>query len=300
MHTERSTKGYGSGVLHGFPSALIDQPAETRVAKTPPRHVSAPLRKRATASHLVALLLGGIASYGGLQLWQAFIHHDPFGTVVGRTLEIHSPHSGIIRRVYVDDGNAVRQGERLFSIDKLVLRQQLERLRDEQRSATARLEPANAKSLEREIRRVEEQLALADVSAPVDGIVLERHRVESEYAADSESVLTLLDTSTLKVVVYVRQHQTRQLSVGDLVWVEIRGVATPITCRVDRIEDRYRKPPPHIRSKFYADELLLPVHLTPLEATDKLRVGAVARLLPERPLVAAPARDEATQVRTDD
>jgi len=96
---------------------------------------AAPLPKRPKGRLFVGAvllsLLGGIA----FLVWDAYFRYQAYGLVEGRIVKVAAPYAGIVRSVFVVDGQTVEQGELLFAVENLEARQQLDRLKDDLRVA---------------------------------------------------------------------------------------------------------------------------------------------------------------------
>jgi multidrug resistance efflux pump len=95
------------------------------------------------------LLLGGLlvcaiglATYA---IWNHMFGDVAYGTIDGLVVRIVAPCDGVTRANQVHEGESVRQGQLLTTIDDLALEQELARLRDDLRIARATLDAELAK-----------------------------------------------------------------------------------------------------------------------------------------------------------
>lgn len=81
-----------------------------------------------------------VLSLGAFKVWDSFFRFAAYGVIEGRTIEIPSPVKGQVRYVHVQDGERVRQGQLLMSIDQRDVEQRLGRLSDELSMSQAKLD----------------------------------------------------------------------------------------------------------------------------------------------------------------
>jgi HlyD family secretion protein len=117
----------------GFPQ----QPGERRPESI---HRPTPLPKRPKGRWFVGLLLAGLCGVAGYKVWHAYFRYEAYGTVAGRLVHVSPAWDGTIQAIHVREGDRVRQGQVLVTLDDLALRHQQARLADEMRIARARLE----------------------------------------------------------------------------------------------------------------------------------------------------------------
>jgi len=128
----------GDAPASGFPRAL-GGPASTTIARP------TPLPKRPKGRWFVGLLLFAAATTAGYQVWTSFFRYQAYGTVTGRVLHISPPWDGVVRYLHVKDGQRVRQGDLLVTVDNTDMRQKHAQLGDELRLAQSTLEAEAAK-----------------------------------------------------------------------------------------------------------------------------------------------------------
>jgi multidrug resistance efflux pump len=104
-----------------------------------------PLPKRPKGRWFVGVILVAICAYATYQVWGAYFRYRAYGTVSGRVIELSPPWEGVVRSIHVQEGERVRQGQLLVSVDNLELSQRFERLGDELKIAQANLEAEVAK-----------------------------------------------------------------------------------------------------------------------------------------------------------
>ncbi len=114
------------------------QPPTARM-KSPPITVATPPQAPKGRFFVVGMVLT-MLGFGGFRVWDSFFHYTAFGVVDGRTVEVPAPVAGLVRYVHVREGDQVRQGDLLLTLDQHDLELRLGRLDDQQRLAQAKLE----------------------------------------------------------------------------------------------------------------------------------------------------------------
>ncbi len=120
---------YRSGAFQA-PSARTKSP--TVHSATPPK----PPKGRFFVVGLVMSVLG----FGAFNVWNSFFRYSAYGVVEGRTIEVPAPVTGVVRYVHVQNGDRVRQGQLLMTLDQHELEQKLGRLGDELLMTQAKLD----------------------------------------------------------------------------------------------------------------------------------------------------------------
>ncbi len=114
------------------------QPPTARM-KSPPVGVATPPRAPKGRFFVVGMVLT-LLGFGAFRVWDSFFHYTAFGVVDGRTVEVPAPVAGLVRYVHVREGDLVRQGDLLLSLDQHDLELRLSRMGDQLRLAQAKLE----------------------------------------------------------------------------------------------------------------------------------------------------------------
>jgi HlyD family secretion protein len=113
------------------------------VSSAPPRPT--PLPQRPKGRWFVGLLVLGVAAGVGYQAWDSFFRYRAYGTTTGRLIKVAPVWNGTLQSMAVREGERVRQGQVLLTLDNLEMRQRLAQLDDETRVAQASLEAEAAK-----------------------------------------------------------------------------------------------------------------------------------------------------------
>jgi RND family efflux transporter MFP subunit len=127
---------------------------------------------------------------------------------------------------------AERNRERFARLleDDLVAEVRLEEARVEAERAAGRLEQAEA-----EVASIEMNLEYTRLRAPFAGVVSEIIIEEGAFASPGMPLLVLEDRSSLEVDAGVQQAQVAGLRPGDELPVRVKGVAEPLTGRVQAV-----------------------------------------------------------------
>lgn len=222
------------------------------------------------------------------------------GTVVALdSVQVASRLMGYVRDIAVVEGQAVKKGQRLFSIDPLdiegavaqarlglqqaeeamqdakadfdrfenlykdevVSRQQYEKMKLNHAIATARAAQAKAG-----LATAQGQRRYATVTAPIDGVITQKLANVGDIAAPGQPLLRLENTARLQVATAVSEALYRGIKAGDVVSVEVDGLDKPVSATVARLN-----PAADPMSHSYTIKLDL--------AAPGLRSGAFARVL---------------------
>ena len=104
-----------------------------------------PLPKRPKGRWFVGLILLTIVGLAGYQVWTSFFRYQAYGKVSGRVIRLSPPWDGVVCAVHVKEGQKVRQGDWLVTVENTELRQKHAQLGDELRVAQATLEAEAAR-----------------------------------------------------------------------------------------------------------------------------------------------------------
>jgi multidrug resistance efflux pump len=122
----------GAQTSFGFPRQPMAQGAAPAPAQPRP-----PAPKRPKGRWFVGLALLAACCFAAYKVWDAFFRYQAHGTVQGRVLKVPPPYEGVIQYVHVREGDTVRQGQLLVTVDSAELRQRQLKLTNELRVAQA-------------------------------------------------------------------------------------------------------------------------------------------------------------------
>jgi RND family efflux transporter MFP subunit len=191
------------------------------------------------------------------------------GTLIAlESVKVASRLMGYIKDIAVEEGQSVKAGQRLFSIDPLdiegavdqarlglqqaedamqdakadydrfatlhkeevVSRQQYEKMKLNYEIAVSRAAQAKAG-----LGTAQGQMKYATVASPIDGVVTQKLANAGDIAAPGHPVLMLENPSRLQVLTSVTREVYQGLKLGMAVPVEVDGHAGPLTARVARL-----------------------------------------------------------------
>ena len=143
--------GYGDGEPRRFPAyrttnaptahSLSTSPSATSAPVVPPTALVAPAMRFVRVKRLlVSLVFFALTGYAGYELWDTFWRYEAIGTVTGHFIGVFGPWDGLVHYTHVTEGESVRQGQLLVTLENTELRRGLARNEDELRVAQADLE----------------------------------------------------------------------------------------------------------------------------------------------------------------
>lgn len=222
---------------------------------------------------LVRLLVTGavvaVAAVIGWQLWIYYME-DPWtrdGRVRADVVEIAPDVSGLVTKVSVQDNQAVKRGDPLFTIDqeryKLALRQAEATVESRQASMeqsqrdAERYQKLNTTAVSQSQREQAESNylvakaaydeATADrdtarlnlertvVTAPVNGLVTNFTLRPGNYVSAGSGVFALVDSDSYHVDGYFEETKLGRINIGDPVRIHLMGSPTPLNGHVESI-----------------------------------------------------------------
>jgi membrane fusion protein (multidrug efflux system) len=186
-----------------------------------------------SAAKLVAITTLGMGN---------FTHYIELqGRVDAQNISYVAPSNGmggVVKALYVTQGQAVRKGQILAKLDDQMIRQQIEPLKVQLSAAedtyrrTKNLfdqgigtyqNQLNAKtqveSLEKQIGIIQKQISLTNVTAPSSGIADQVNVRVGEMFAPSGPQIRIVNTSSLKVVAGVPENYLGRVSTGSKILV---------------------------------------------------------------------------------
>ncbi|KAA3610939.1 MAG: efflux RND transporter periplasmic adaptor subunit [Calditrichaeota bacterium] len=173
------------------------------------------------------------------QLFQHFVRIQ--GTVTSdNNIMVPAQASGLVKRIYVKEGEQVRKGQLLAELDGAIYERNLEELKtnlDLARTLFERQErlwkqkigsevqylqaKTNKQSLENRLASVEEQYRLTKFIAPISGTVDQIKLKEGEATAAGLGGIRVVQLSNLKIEAMLSEKNIDNVHVGDSVTVEL-------------------------------------------------------------------------------
>lgn len=234
-----------------------------------------------------------------IQPQEAVAYATTPGTVVAeQSIKVASRLMGYIRDIAVVEGQAVKAGQRLFTIDPLDIEGAVEQARLGLTQAEAALQDAKAdyerfSNLHKEevvtrqqyekmklnydiavsraaqakagLGTAQGQMRYATVSAPFAGVVTQKLANQGDIAAPGHPVLILENPAKLQVLAAVTEAVFKTLGAGQTVQVEIEGQTAPVKARVARLSP--------------AADPMTHTYLVKLDIQANTKSGAFARVL---------------------
>lgn len=209
---------------------------------------------------------------------------------------INAEAQGTIRRVHVEEGQVVKQGQALITIDAAVLSSQIQevetqldlatfmyekqkKLMDEGVGTEIAYEQAKAQmnSLERSIQTMQSQQGKSVVRSPFTGVVDEVMVSLGEMAAPGVPLMRIVNNKDVKITASLSENLLSKVKVGTAVDLHIPSlndtiIQSIISSRgnfIDPVNRTFR-----IRIDINKNELLLPNQLAKVNVTDFSKVGA--------------------------
>lgn len=99
-----------------------------------------PLPKRPKGRWFVGVSLGLLILFSSYTIWNGVLRYPVRGVVVGRTIEVSPPWEATIASLHVREGDAVKQGQLLVTLESRELQELMASVSDELKLAQAELE----------------------------------------------------------------------------------------------------------------------------------------------------------------
>lgn len=127
------------------PVPLLGFPQNVAVARPNTIARPTPLPKRPKGRWFVGVVLLTLVGVAVYTVWNSYFRYQAYGTVIGHLIQVSPPWSGVLQYLHLQEGDTVRQGQVLLTVDNIELRQRHAQLGDELRVARANLEAEAAK-----------------------------------------------------------------------------------------------------------------------------------------------------------
>lgn len=174
------------------------------------------------------------------------------GTIDAKNNVLVSPRSGgAVVAVYVKEGDAVRAGQVLAKVDDQILRESIAEIKTQYELANTVYEKQanlwkqqigtelqylqaknNKESIEKRLATLNSQLAQANITSPIAGVVDQVNVKPGESAMPGMGVVRVVNLSQLKVVAKVADTYVANVRKGDLVKVKFPDLNKEINARV--------------------------------------------------------------------
>ncbi|MGO8976404.1 MAG: HlyD family secretion protein [Steroidobacteraceae bacterium] len=198
---------------------------------------------------------------------------------------------GRVQTLAVRDGDAVKTGELLFTVDDDLQQADLAQVKASLTNAQQTYDraamllktgagtqkdfdaaEATLRDAQARLNSSQTRLARRKVFSPVDGTVQEIYYRPGEMVAASRPVVSLLPPGNIKVRFFVPETVLPNIAYGDTVRIGCDGCASGLTARVSFIAKQSEFTPPVIYSLEERAKLVFLIEALP-EKPDTLRVG---------------------------
>jgi len=191
------------------------------------------------------------------------------GTLIAdNRIDIASRMTGYIRQLNVDEGDLVKNGQLLLTIDPTEIRAQLAEAKARLSQSKARLREAKADqeryrtlfkqkmiavtrlrsselnyqlaseesiAAQATLDRIAVQLDYAKIKSPVNGIVVKRHKQRGDIATPGTPLLTIENPENIVVRSFIKEQHIGHVQVGSLANISIDAINTNVTAQISSI-----------------------------------------------------------------
>ncbi len=170
-------------------------------------------------------------------------------------IELRSEVSGVVEKIYFEEGSRVSKGQLLFKVNDLELRAQLSRMQTQQNLASenerrARLlldkeaisreeydiASADFRSAKAETQLIQAQLAKTSVRAPFSGTVGLRSISPGTYVTAETLIAKLINSSQVKITFSIPEKYAGQMKKGSEIQFTVSGIEDKFPASVYAIE----------------------------------------------------------------
>jgi multidrug resistance efflux pump len=200
------------------PATEIARVRASPTAPTGPAAHPAPLPRRPKGRLFIGTLLVSVVGLLGYLVWDAFMRCEAYGVIEGRVVRVASPFDGVVREIFVREGDTVAQGQVLATVENIDARQQRSRLQDElkvvQAEVASELSQLQLKSVLQDDRRLK---ALAEYYELWGTLLAEQSKLEEAgmNLRRAEKLRNTLSAAELETVKFTFEGQ--KAKVGKLV-----------------------------------------------------------------------------------
>ncbi|MDL2316490.1 HlyD family efflux transporter periplasmic adaptor subunit, partial [Desulfovibrio sp. OttesenSCG-928-A18] len=156
---------------------------------------------------------------------------------------VPAPFSAVVQDIFVQDGDSVKEGQKLAQMDirreeraladaRKTLSEALQRLDapDSQGHAEKELAPLADK-----VGEAEERMAQGTVSAPFAGRITELRAQRGQYLKQGDALLEIAEQGALEIYATVPSTWARHLESGHIIWVYVEETARSYEAVIARL-----------------------------------------------------------------
>lgn len=187
---------------------------------------------------IAILLIGGLA-YWGWNYWQALEKNNQktltaSGLIEATEVNVSSQLGGKVLKVYVEEGDKVKQDDALVKLDDTIINDQVRQAEaalegakageakvEDETQADKDLAAAQRQQAEISLRMARTQLSYTTVTAPSDGVVLTTGVHEGEVTTPGSPVAVVGDLNIVKLIIYVAEDQLGKIKLGQSAKVNV-------------------------------------------------------------------------------
>ena len=179
------------------------------------------------------------------------------------------------------EGQKAKVAKLIEAVEKLKTRTEISDT--EKQALEAQLKPKLVKteSLRNELARVTERIELGKIRSSVAGRVVRTHRFAGEYAETSHVLVEIVESGSLRVVLYVPQTHAELHAVGDSLEMDVPTHGTTLAGSVVRLAEQVSAAPDSLARYYRSRQALVPVHVQPAPSDEvrlPLLLGSEVRL----------------------
>lgn len=119
------------------------------------------------------------------------------------------------------------------------------------------------------------------VTAPVTGKIIRIERFTGERVEPGESLMELVESGSVRPVLYMVQNRAAQYEPGQTIQIELKPNRGLLNCTVERIGDEFHDVPKNLKGKITQDAQVVSVYLRPDDpdiANESMRLGSLIEL----------------------
>jgi multidrug efflux pump subunit AcrA (membrane-fusion protein) len=143
------------------------------------------------------------------------------------TQTVYSKSEGTVTAVLVEEGDWVKQGDLLVTIDDTDIQYQIASLESQIKSSQIKGTSSDVELLEMELKSYESELDDTKLYAPMDGIITTLNVEVGDYAVEQDDCATIIDPSKLIANVDIDEIDLRYISddsVANITYESLPGV----------------------------------------------------------------------------
>lgn len=206
------------------------------------------------------------------------------GTIEGIQISIQSELGGPIKEISCAEGDEIKKGQILLTLDERTYALQLEEAKAGVAAAQAQYNKIGGdyqKALLNQARArqnlLQVQLEKTQITSPVDGIVLHRHVEIGEIVKPGTTVFTLMKKGEMEVVVYVPEANLNQVKIGQTATIKVDAYPDQtFKGKITHISNKAEFTPKNVQTPEERTKMVFAVTVKITEGIDQLKPGMPA------------------------